>query len=69
MFNSYSVLRALESMYGLGYAGNAATSPDLATNAAGQLAAVPEPAPLALMAIGALALLIPVRRRHGNAKR
>ncbi len=69
MFNSYSVLRALESMYGLGYAGNAATSPSLATNSAGQLAAVPEPAPLALIALGALAFLIPARRRRGNAGR
>jgi hypothetical protein len=69
VFNSYSVLRTLESMYGLGYAGNAATSPDLATNAAGQLIAVPEPAPLALLAIGALVSLILPRRRGDSTKR
>jgi acid phosphatase len=69
VFNSYSVLRTLEDMYGLGYAGNAATSPDLAFNSAGQLAAVPEPASLMLMLLGALAFLIPTRRNRDSARR
>ncbi len=63
VFNSYSVLRTLEDMYGLGYAGNAATSPDLATNAAGQLIATPEPASLAVLLIGIAMAALPVRRR------
>ena len=52
IFNSYSVLRTIEDMYGLGYAGNAANVQDMATNAAGQLIATPEPSSLAVVAIG-----------------
>ncbi len=68
VFNSYSVLRTLEDMYGLGYAGNASTSPDLATNAAGQLIATPEPASLAICLIGMIAILLPVRRRSNSPR-
>ena len=63
VFNSYSALRTLENRYSLGYAGNAATSPTLATNAAGLLIAVPEPASLAVICCGALMLLVPARGR------
>ncbi len=63
VFSSYSVLRTLEDMYGLGYAGNAAVSPDLATNSAGQLIATPEPASLAVLLIGMAIAAIPMRLR------
>jgi hypothetical protein len=64
VFNSYSILRTIEDMYGLGYAGNAANVQDLATNASGQLIAVPEPTTVGLLAAGLLAALPLIARRN-----